>query len=43
LAGIGSLVGGGMAVGAISLIALPAVGAVAIGAGVYGLVSWLTD
>jgi len=43
LVGIGSLVGGGMAVGAISLIALPAVGAVAIGAGVYGLVSWLTD
>ncbi len=43
LAGIGGLVGGGMAAGAISLIALPAVGAIAIGAGVYGVVSWLTD
>lgn len=43
LAGIGALVGGGMAVGATALIALPAVGAVAIGAGVYGIASWLSD
>lgn len=43
LAAIGGLVGGGMAVGAMGLIALPAAGAVAIGAGIYGLVSLVTD
>jgi hypothetical protein len=43
LAAIGGLVGGGMAVGVAGLIALPAMGAVAIGAGVYGIASLLTD
>lgn len=43
LAGIGAMVGGGVVTGTVALIALPAVGAVAVGAGVYGIVSWLSD
>ncbi|MCC7279614.1 MAG: hypothetical protein IT487_15040 [Chromatiaceae bacterium] len=43
LATIGGLVGGGMAAGAIGLIALPAAGAILIGAAVYGTASLLTD
>ncbi|MEA3641655.1 MAG: hypothetical protein VBE63_17180 [Lamprobacter sp.] len=43
LATIGGMVGGGMAAGAVGLIALPAVTAVAIGAGVYGIVSLFSD
>lgn len=43
LAGIGAMIGGGVVTGTVALIALPAVGAVAVGAGVYGIVSWLSD
>lgn len=43
LAAIGGMVGGGMAAGAVGLMALPVLGAVAVGAGVYGIASLFTD
>lgn len=43
LAGIGTLVGGGMAAGAVTLIALPAVAAVAVAGGAYLAADWVMD
>ncbi len=42
LAAVGATVGGGMAAGAAVTIAAPAVAAVAVAAGIYGLVRWVT-
>lgn len=43
LASIGALVGGGMAAGAVTLIALPAVAAVAVAGGAYLAADWVMD
>lgn len=43
LAGIGTLIGGGMAAGAMTLIALPAVAAVAVAGGAYLATTWVLE
>ncbi|MGB4334938.1 MAG: hypothetical protein WBJ41_08895 [Chromatiaceae bacterium] len=43
LAGIGAMVGGGMAAGAVTLITLPAVAAVAVAGGAYLATAWVVE